>query len=394
MFADKVMQNCSTTGTSTYALGDTVGAFRPWRSQFADGSVVFYWAQNQAGTKWEFGWSKLSYGAPDTMSRNFLASSSGALVAWTGADAPFNVYSAPIAAFMRRPWVDVGAAPFVAATPDIFKVVKLDVTAASRSVTLPPGSSVGESWRLEALGYGSDANSVLVTPAAGDKVDRFGAGVPLIVPGFVKVSIEWDGQQWRTSYAPPARTGDFKLTLDDSAEAGWVTVNDGTIGNATSGGSARANDDAVNLFTFLRNKFADGICPVSGGRGASAAADWAAGKTIGLTKMLGRALIIAGAGAGLTARNLGTNLGEENHVLSAGEMPSHGHGVNDPWHSHGAQNQEYQFGGNFGSGGWAINTNPGQVSASPTGISIQGAGGGGAHNNMQPSTVVAAKLKL
>jgi len=69
---------------------------------------------------------------------------------------------------------------------------------------------------------------------------------------------------------------------------GFVRLNGRTIGSATSGATERANADTQNLFTFLYN--ADPNLSVSGGRGASAAADWAANKTLNLPDGRGRSL--------------------------------------------------------------------------------------------------------
>lgn len=191
-------------------------------------------------------------------------------------------------------------------------------------------------------------------------------------------------------------TGDVKLTMASTAPTGWVMCNDGSIGDAESGATARAHADTEDLFTLLWSNVADGYAPVSGGRGASAAADFAAGKTIGLTRMLGRALGIAGSGASLTARSLGQYLGAETHQLVTGEMPSHGHGVNDPGHHHtingGAQFITNSPGGGV-PGGAQFAGNP-NTDNSATGISIQSAGGGGAHNNMQPTAFLNAMVKL
>lgn len=97
-------------------------------------------------------------------------------------------------------------------------------------------------------------------------------------------------------------TGDVKLTLATTAPAGWVLADDGTIGNALSGATTRANEDTADLFILLWNNVSDTEAPVSGGRGLSAVDDFDAGKTITLTRMLGRALAISGSGSGLTAR--------------------------------------------------------------------------------------------
>ena len=46
-------------------------------------------------------------------------------------------------------------------------------------------------------------------------------------------------------------TGDVKTTLKTTADAGWVMMNDGTIGDASSGGTTRANADTQALFGLL-----------------------------------------------------------------------------------------------------------------------------------------------
>lgn len=93
-------------------------------------------------------------------------------------------------------------------------------------------------------------------------------------------------------------TGDVKLTLKTAADTSWVLMNDGTIGDASSGATTRANADTSALFTLLWTNVVDQWAPVSTGRGGSASADFAAHKTIALPKTLGRAL--AGYGVGTT----------------------------------------------------------------------------------------------
>lgn len=172
-------------------------------------------------------------------------------------------------------------------------------------------------------------------------------------------------------------TGDMKLTLKTTADAGWVMCNDGTIGPAGSAATTRANADCQALYTLLWNNVTNAYAPVTGGRGASAAADWAAGKPIALTKMLGRALAVAGSGATLSARSLGQTVGAETHTLSTTEIPSHTHGV-----KHG-NNQ------GLSSGGLTV-----AVAGASTTVQSDAAGGGGAHNNMQPTTFLNVMVKL
>lgn len=145
-------------------------------------------------------------------------------------------------------------------------------------------------------GTASDVPARLAIGATGARLTVV-AGVPAWVP-----QAEWE-------------TGDYRISSRSSTSlVGWLKVNDGTIGNAASGGTARANADTAALFTHLYNTFSNSVCPVSGGRGANAAADYAADKTIRLSAMLGRALVVAGAGSGLTTRVLGAVAGTETHT--------------------------------------------------------------------------------
>lgn len=200
-------------------------------------------------------------------------------------------------------------------------------------------------------------------------------------------------------------TGDIKLTIKTSADAGWVMCNDGTIGNGSSGGTTRANADTVALYTLLWTNVSDTYAPVSTGRGANAAADYAANKTITLTKMLGRSLALSGAGSGLTSRSLGQTVGEETHTPTLAEMFAHTHTatVTDPTHFHGV----------FGGSGSVTNdgsiqalTGPAVVSgtfdkasavkAVATGVTVANAtqGSSTAFNVMQPTSFLNAMIKL
>ena len=123
-------------------------------------------------------------------------------------------------------------------------------------------------------------------------------------------------------------TGDVQITLRPTARSGWLVFNDGTIGDASSS-ATYANSAAQALFTFMYDTYNDTLFPVSGGRGANASADWAAHKRGTLSKVLGRAIVIAGtpSSGGATARAAGESFGNEtqavplkNHVHGPGAM--------------------------------------------------------------------------
>jgi len=127
-------------------------------------------------------------------------------------------------------------------------------------------------------------------------------------------------------------TGDLKVRYGTGALSGFVRGNGRTIGSATSGATERANADTQALFEFLY--VTDVNLAVSGGRGASAAADWAANKTIALPDYRGRALAglddmgnsaagrLTAAYFGTAATVLGAAGGEEKRTLTLAQLPT------------------------------------------------------------------------
>lgn len=118
-----------------------------------------------------------------------------------------------------------------------------------------------------------------------------------------------------------------KLTV---APAGWVLAMQGTIGNAASGGTIRANADCANLFAHMWT-LTNAQAPVlPGGRGVSAAADFAANKTIGGLDYRGRTRVTSddngGTAAGIAAGWLhGSVGGAITNALVTANLPNHVH---------------------------------------------------------------------
>lgn len=138
------------------------------------------------------------------------------------------------------------------------------------------------------------------------------------------------------------QTGDTKYRTGSAAViAGWVRANGLTIGNPASTATERANADTANLFAFLWTNFPDLQCPVSGGRGANPAADFAANKRITLPDAAGRAFIsLDDAGAGAKSRltttaapngiTPGATGGAETRTLVIANLPIHSHVLSSP----------------------------------------------------------------
>ncbi|MCA1542232.1 tail fiber protein [Bradyrhizobium sp. NBAIM32] len=114
---------------------------------------------------------------------------------------------------------------------------------------------------------------------------------------------------------------------------------------------------------------------------------------------------LAGAASRLTdavsgfGDTLGESGGSQSVTLTSVQMPSHAHSVTDPGHTHSFNNNPVVTGTN------SIQTTSGNtyvvpgspqtstIAASTTGISIQSTGGGGAHNNVQPTIVLNYIIK-
>jgi microcystin-dependent protein len=208
-------------------------------------------------------------------------------------------------------------------------------------------------------------------------------------------------------------TGDVKLTLKTVADSGWLLCLDQTFGSASSNATfASATSQA--LFLLIYANVSDAAAPVltssgvlsSRGAQGSAATAWAANCQLTLPKMLGRALAVAGSGASLTTRALGSTVGSETVTLLAANVPQVSASVSGSVSGNFPGNVPYTATGSWGGttspstggtpvpsqGGAVGNTNSlsssGSMSGtagnvSPTGVAI-----------MPPETFLTAMIKL
>jgi hypothetical protein len=236
---------------------------------------------------------------------------------------------------------------------------------AARTVTLPAALNFPAGTVLtlvDEAGQATSSHTISLAPDGDDTINGSNSSIAAVKAAYGSVQLESDGNsKWTMvtltagsgtsgqvlttdgttpSWSNPGfTTGDLKLTLKTAADAGWVMCDDGTIGSASSGATTRANADTSALYTLLWTNMSDSLCPVTGGRGSSALADFGANKPIALTKMLGRALVAAGAGSGLTSRTLGDKVGAESNTGSGTTNDSNNSGSGAP---SGTGNQQPQ----------------------------------------------------
>lgn len=126
-----------------------------------------------------------------------------------------------------------------------------------------------------------------------------------------------------------ASTGDIKFRSTGETIAGWVKLNGLTIGNAISGATGRANADTQNLFVYEWTNCGPVHCPVVGGAGANALADFNANKQLTLPDLRGRMLAALDDMGNTAAGRIGSG-----NVTSGG-----GDGVTTPLASGGFSTQ-------------------------------------------------------
>lgn len=319
------------------------------------------------------------------------------------------------------PWTDPNGDPYVGALVEFFdaETTTPQVVYTDSSLSIPAGESdrtANASGRFRAL---------FLNPTPGNYRVRVTDEDDTLIEDVDGISVPQNAD-----YTPPDggetspellfTTGMLQHYYGATAPAGWVRANGRTLGSATSGATERANADAEDLFLLLWAQ--DSALSVSGGRGGTAAGDWAANKTIALPDLRGRALVglddmgSTAAGVITSFTTLGGATGAQSVTLDSTQIPSHLHAAGTllmPNHGHPARYSGGTANDGDGQGGMLLdlasvnnysaftgtpaNTIGQQIGGSGT-ASVTGStantGGGGSHTNLQPSRGVTIIMKL
>lgn len=327
------------------------------------------------------------------------------------------------------PWLDPNGDPYVGAKVEFFdtSTTTPQVVYTDSSLSTAAGSSyrtANEAGRFRALFLNPDPGLYRVKITASD--------------GTIIEDVDGISVPQNADFVPPdagetspellASTGDLKARYGTGTHAGWVRLNGRTIGSSTSGATERANADCEDLFKHLWDE--DPNLVVSGDRGANAASDWAANKTIALPSGRNRILVGLGDmgatdvdlipddlfdGEG-TNTTLGATAGVAQVSLSTDEIPVHRHTkgtLKMPNHGHVVRTSRQSSSDFDSSGGFMLKdenqTNEVAFTGTPSATRGEQIGGSGeialtgemdtvgageAHTNMPPSLLITLYMKL
>jgi hypothetical protein len=203
----------------------------------------------------------------------------------------------------------------------------IDATSGTKTFTLPDATVVGRGFTVSFKKIDSSVNGIIIQ--ASQTID--GLGSITISTQWSFVQLKTDGNNWfittQTNFINTWVTGDRKEAYN-KVQSGWVWMDDGTIGDASSNATSRHNADTLALFTLLWSNANLQLYNSSGGaiaKGASASADFSAHNALALPKSLGRSSISTGSCGQANNYTLAQTFGEELHSLSTNENGAHVH---------------------------------------------------------------------
>ena len=146
------------------------------------------------------------------------------------------------------------------------------------------------------------------------------------------------------------KIGDIKMSVHNADFSGWLKCDGRSLSRTTY----------AALFAVIGTSFGN-----------------VDANTFNLPDSRGRVLGALGQGTGLTNRTLGTSVGTETHTLTTDEIPSHTHTVANTVVTNGESTTT------------DTDSSPIEINLRSTQTTTSGAtGGGGAHNNMQPTVFI------
>ena len=336
ILADAVFETTRTEGVGDIALQGAVTGYNAFASAFADGDLVSYVIEQRTvndegavtGIMREAGIGKLTLGAANTLARKHVTSSSNGNLAVAFPAGEKDVFCSPVAA--APVW---GLAPPEARnTAKALNVTHggmlllLNAAGGALRQALPPLRDVFPGWRVTITKTDNSANAITIDPDGVEQVD--GARTRVLRRQGDLAELVAGAAQWhirnKIEADPSGHVGDIIYSAANSRE-GWLIAAGLTIGLTAGQRQGAQYQDLFNLLWGAGAAFA-----VSGGRGASAAADWAGNKSIATPDLRGRAVAgrdnLNGAARNLVtaaaADTMGGVTGTETVTLAETHLPN------------------------------------------------------------------------
>lgn len=212
----RVKEQSSTAGLSSYELASSGALYRRFRDEFASGERVRYVVSSAAD--FEEGLGVLTYGTPDTLSRDtIIRSSTGAKINWPAGTR--DIFVAPLPGTAP---VQDKSATYTATMQDHGSLIRFTGTTAT--LNLLAAASAGDGFSIEVRNDGT--GDVTIDPSGSEQIN--GATTAVVKPGssgFLRCS----GTAWwavgfssldisgLTEDTEPDPQSDFAPTYDASA---------------------------------------------------------------------------------------------------------------------------------------------------------------------------------
>jgi hypothetical protein len=209
----------------------------------------------------------------------------------------------------------------------------------ANAYTLTPSPAItayaaGQCFKFKANFLSTGAATLAVSGLAAKdiKVEGLFDLPPYAIKNGQIVEVEYDGTAFQILNLN-AVTGDLQDTISSTPKPGWLILNGTTtIGSASSGASI-ASAYAEGLYRYIWDRVTDTYAAVSTGRGANAAADFAANKTLtlpdtkdriamGVNSTIDEAMKTAGADSVTSTGTVGTSGAT---TITTSTMPAHTH---------------------------------------------------------------------
>lgn len=189
----------------------------------------------------------------------------------------------------------------------LIDTITLTTTWTPYNISVPIPDVAGKSLGTPGLQTNDDALYLQLEMPLGTPCDVLFTK-PALYLGTLNSPLEFTDYDQINSINLTPRTGDVKANFSiGSGGPGfdWLPMIDGSIGNVGSGATIEADQRTFQLYKTLWDQVSDTWAPVSTGRGATATADFLAGKTLTVPLTLGRLFGHSGNGTGLPAKELG-----------------------------------------------------------------------------------------